>query len=104
MPRLSYSALLLGKLWRLAICGSPARRTEDGWPCRRVARLASLTFALLLLAAILPLAGEDVRTGPAIGSPIPEFSATDQNGRRETFERLRGPHGLALLFVRSADW
>ena len=58
----------------------------------------------LLIAALVPLAAQDVRTGPPIGAHIPEFAAMDQNGRRQTFETLRGPHGLALLFVRSADW
>ena len=44
------------------------------------------------------------KTGPAIGSRIPDFEATAQDGRRQTFETLRGPKGLVLLFVRSADW
>jgi hypothetical protein len=39
-----------------------------------------------------------------VGTRIPAFQAVDQNGRPQTFESLRGPHGLALLFVRSADW
>jgi len=45
-----------------------------------------------------------MKTGPAVGSKIPPFDATDQTGKRQTFESLRGPKGLALLFVRSADW
>jgi peroxiredoxin len=45
-----------------------------------------------------------MQTGPSIGQPIPEFEAIDQTGRRQTFETLRGPHGMALLFIRSADW
>jgi hypothetical protein len=28
----------------------------------------------------------------------------DQDGRLRTFESLRGPKGLILLFFRSADW
>ena len=44
------------------------------------------------------------KTGPAVGSKIPAFEAVDQNGKRQNFESLRGPKGLALLFVRSADW
>jgi hypothetical protein len=70
----------------------------------------------LLLAAMLcawaaderlrpiPKSDEDLKTGPAVGSRIPEFEATDQNGGRQTFESLRGPKGLVLMFVRSADW
>lgn len=64
-----------------------------------------LRSAFWLLAALLPLsADKGIRTGPAIGQPIPAFEAIDQTGRRQTFESLRGPHGLALLFIRSADW
>jgi hypothetical protein len=64
-----------------------------------------LRSGILLLAALLPLsAGTGIKTGPAIGQPIPAFEAIDQTGRRQTFESLRGPHGLALLFIRSADW
>ncbi len=74
--------------------------------------------AFVAIAAILPLFGagdrprlrpvpptdQNMRTGPAAGEHIPEFEAIDQDGRRQTFESLRGPHGLALFFVRSADW
>ena len=43
-------------------------------------------------------------TGPAVGRKIPPFEAVDQNGKRQTFESLKGPNGLLLLFHRSADW
>jgi peroxiredoxin len=53
---------------------------------------------LMLLAAVaLP-------TGPEIGARIPDFAAADQNGRQQTFATLRGPKGLLLMFIRSADW
>ena len=58
----------------------------------------------LLTTAIASLATAAIKTGPSIGERIPAFEAADQNGRHQTFETLRGPHGLALLFVRSADW
>ena len=51
----------------------------------------------LLAAAALP-------TGPNIGSRIPDFTAVDQHGTRQTFASLKGPKGLVLMFVRSADW
>ncbi len=54
-------------------------------------------FSFLLLAAAPP-------TGPAVGQPIPAFSATDQTGRTRTLADLTGKKGLVLLFVRSADW
>lgn len=52
---------------------------------------------LLLAAAALP-------TGPNVGAHIPDFSAADQTGKQQTFASLRGPKGLVLMFVRSADW
>ena len=42
--------------------------------------------------------------GPAIGQPLPAFALPDQGGRIQTFESLRGPQGLVLVFFRSADW
>jgi peroxiredoxin len=42
--------------------------------------------------------------GLAIGTKIPEFQARDQHGTLRTFQSLRGPRGLVMTFVRSADW
>ena len=42
--------------------------------------------------------------GPAVGDRLPVFEVVDQDGRPRTFESLRGPRGLVLLFFRSADW
>ena len=79
-------------------------------------RLVGLGAAVLVLVSSLssaekqrrlrpvPKLDKNVRTGPAIGARIPVFEVVDQNGRRQTFETLRGPKGLVLLFVRSADW
>jgi peroxiredoxin len=53
---------------------------------------------LILLAAVA------LKTGPEIGTHIADFAAADQNGKRQTFASLRGPKGLVLMFVRSADW
>jgi hypothetical protein len=52
----------------------------------------------------LPKLDQNVKTGPAVGSHIPPFEAVDQNGRKQTFETLRGPKGAVLSFYRSADW
>jgi peroxiredoxin len=59
-------------------------------------------IVLFLLLAGFCSAAE--KTGPAIGSRIPDFEAMDQNGNRQTFASLKGPKGLMLLFSRSADW
>ena len=42
--------------------------------------------------------------GPAVGATLPVFEAADQDGRRRSFESLRGTNGLLLVFSRSADW
>jgi peroxiredoxin len=42
--------------------------------------------------------------GLRAGQRAPDFSATDQFGKTQTLETLRGPKGTVLLFYRSADW
>ena len=60
--------------------------------------------SIVLLAGLTLLQAAGIKTGPAIGARIPDFSAVDEDGRAQTFASLRGPHGLLLMFVRSADW
>ena len=50
------------------------------------------------------LQNADLKTGPAIGSKVPDFALEDQNGRRLTLHDLMGPKGMLLVFTRSADW
>jgi hypothetical protein len=45
-----------------------------------------------------------MKTGPLVGEEIPAFQLTDQTGAVQTFESVRGPKGLLLVFHRSADW
>jgi peroxiredoxin len=52
-------------------------------------------FALFLLTA---------DPGPAVGSKVPPFELTDQNGRTRTLPDVMGPKGVMLVFFRSADW
>jgi len=52
----------------------------------------------------LPQLDQNPKTGPPVGATIPGFEVVDQSGNQQTFETLRGPKGLVLLFVRSADW
>ena len=42
--------------------------------------------------------------GLAVGEKAPPFSTTDQNGRVQTLDTLKGKNGTVLLFFRSADW
>ena len=43
-------------------------------------------------------------TGPSVGQKIPSFRGSDQNGRVQDFNSIRGPKGAAIYFMRSADW
>src|SRR5262245_37864827 len=74
------------------------------------------TVSLLVLSS--PLWSEEVNsiterrtgidpnsgTGPAIGEHIPDFRATDQNGKLQDFATIRGPKGAVVYFHRSAAW
>lgn len=60
----------------------------------------------LLLAAfptVFTLAGAPA-TGPAVGSIVPAFKLSDQNGQPQTLASIAGPKGAMLVFYRSADW
>ena len=43
-------------------------------------------------------------TGLAVGKKIPVFRATDQSGKIQDFNSIRGPKGAVIMFSRSADW
>lgn len=72
--------------------------------------LIALAMGAFLLSGAAAQSKKAARTetrlasGPAVGQKIPPFEAVDQNGKRQTFESLKGPNGLLLLFHRSADW
>ncbi len=55
-------------------------------------------------SALAAQSSPSVKTGPAVGDPIPSFRAIDQNGETRDFESIRGPKGALILFFRSADW
>ncbi len=60
-----------------------------------------LTLWALPIAA---LCGQNIKTGPEVGQPVPAFSAMDQNGQTQTLDSVMGPKGAMLVFFRSADW
>ena len=64
----------------------------------------SLLLGLALGAAITQSPPALLEIGPGLGEAIPRFEAQDQAGRLRTFDDLKGPNGLMLVFVRSADW
>ena len=54
--------------------------------------------------AFVAAQNDDLRTGPAVGEKIPEFTLPDHNGRPRSLADLSDPNGLLLVFTRSADW
>jgi hypothetical protein len=54
-----------------------------------------------LVAVALP---GQIKTGPAVGQPAPDFSVQDQAGRTQTLKSILRPKGALLVFYRSADW
>lgn len=74
---------------------------------RSMIRVAKLIPLCALLAALTStLHAQEVANIPGLtaGDRIPPISAKDQNGSVQTFDALKGDHGLLLLFSRSADW
>jgi AhpC/TSA family len=63
-----------------------------------------MRFCFWWMLAIAVLHGQNIKTGPAVGNPVPDFSAQDQEGRRQTLKSVSGPKGTMLVFFRSADW
>lgn len=62
-------------------------------------------FLWLAVAAFLAAAyGQSIKTGPAVGERIPDFSAQDQASREQTLKSIMGRKGVMLVFFRSADW
>ena len=44
------------------------------------------------------------KLGPQVGTTVPDFSLTDQRGKRQTLQSVMGPKGAMIVFYRSADW
>ena len=65
-----------------------------------------MKFAAVLaaLALILPATAFAFDIGPAIGSKVPQLSATDIAGKPVTIKSLSDKNGVVLVFFRSAKW
>jgi hypothetical protein len=50
------------------------------------------------------LQNNDLKTGPPIGTKVPDFALPDQNGKQWRLHDLMGSKGMLLVFTRSADW
>ncbi len=78
---------------------------------KAVRNITLLAFSALVMLSVRAAAQREpwmeappTSTGLEIGKKIPPFQLRDQNGAVKTFESLRGPNGLAIYFIRSADW
>jgi hypothetical protein len=58
----------------------------------------------LKLLILLISASAIAQRGPEPGQRIPTFRLPDQHGGSRSFENLKGPKGLVLVFYRSSDW
>jgi hypothetical protein len=67
-------------------------------------RAAGLPVPEELYARHVSATNDHYQSGPEPGERIPEFALPDQTGRVRSFADLTGPHGLLLVFHRSADW
>jgi len=72
-------------------------------------RLLAITGLATLALTILPGAARAQYKAESnsilkIGNKLPVLAGTDQFGKERTFEDLKGPNGLVILFFRSADW
>jgi peroxiredoxin len=68
--------------------------------------LAGALCSVALLAAGCDTAAEtQAEPGPAVGERFPhELHAPDQSGQPRSLASVMGDKGVAILFVRSADW
>ena len=64
-----------------------------------------MTVVTVVAATAGMLAATDVQTlGPQVGSRVPDFRLTDQNGQTHTLASSMGPKGAMIVFFRAADW
>ena len=66
--------------------------------------LSAVLTSISLIAGQEPATPIHISTGPAVHSPVPDFKATNQDGRVVTLKSTLGPKGALLVFFRSADW
>jgi len=57
-----------------------------------------------LYAKHLHATNDHYKTGPEPGERVPDFTLPDQHGNLRMLADLTGPHGLFLVFHRSANW
>jgi peroxiredoxin len=62
-------------------------------------------WAFVVFAALTAANAIAAGPGPGVGAKFPhELAAPDQSGKQQTLKSLMGEKGVAIFFVRSADW
>ena len=65
----------------------------------------SLLVAFCSVVIFTSGCGASAEPGPTIGTTFPhDLSAPDQTGQQRTLQSVMGEKGVAIFFVRSADW
>lgn len=65
----------------------------------------SIFLGAMLVLGALATDAMAADPGPAVGDRFPhDLAAPDQSGARQTLQTLMGEKGVAVFFVRSADW
>jgi len=82
---------------------SRAARLRGALPCLAIMGLLAVGVAALPGAAHAQYKAAS-NAILKIGNKLPTLSGTDQFGKPRTFDNLKGPNGLVILFFRSADW
>lgn len=75
-----------------------------GFGSQLITAILAALMAVIVPAAQAPPKIDTSTIGPQVGDRIPAFSGTDQFGTFRNFATSAGPHGLMLVFFRSADW
>jgi len=74
---------------------------------RRVALIFLLVIAVLMMVQLQAQERTRIdvsKLGPQVGSRVPDFKLSDQNGTSRTLQSIMGRRGAMLVFIRSADW
>ena len=67
-------------------------------------RALILGFCLVLGVSTTLGQSKPFNIGVEVGKTIPSFKLTDQTGKAQGFNSVKGSKGVVLLFFRSADW
>ena len=68
-------------------------------------RVSRIAIGMVLTLGMISVFAQDEIPGPSVGETFPHtLAAPDQHGTPRSLENLYGENGVAVFFVRSADW